>query len=135
LWLYGPNLPKVASDKLQRLAIKHTGRRIPFFSGYRANTSGVINMGHWFNSVALRNAGLPLPGSLVKLMPLGDNYELWIKPPGKGVLQWRAGGAHLDAVDADGFVPAREVVKFIDPEQPYLGLELLGPVSGHIQML
>ncbi|MCU0730106.1 MAG: AMP-binding protein, partial [Hyphomonas sp.] len=67
----GATLSDDLYDRLQALAIKATGRRIPITTMYGATETQGITIVHWeVERVGL--IGLPLPGTTLKLVPNGE---------------------------------------------------------------
>ena len=76
----GATLSDDLYDRLQNLAIKATGKRIPITTMYGATETQGITVVHWeVERVGL--IGLPLPGMTVKLVPTGDKLEVRVKGP------------------------------------------------------
>ena len=76
----GATLSDDLYGRLQALAIKSTGRRIPIITMYGATETQGITVVHWeVERVGL--IGLPLPGLTLKLVPDGDKMEVRVKGP------------------------------------------------------
>ena len=124
----GATLSDDLYDRLQTLAIKATGRRIPIVTMYGATETQGITVVHWeVERVGL--IGLPLPGSTLKLVPNGDKLEVRVKGP--SVMP----GYHMDpkknaeVFDEEGFYCLGDAVKFVDEEDPNKGLIFDGRVG------
>lgn len=134
LMLYGgAALSQALSDRLQQMAIRHTGHRILMISGYGATetTSGFMAIYDYAETVGL---GLPLPGPTIKLIPNGARYELRVK--GATVTS----GYHQDpersaaAFDEEGFYRTGDLTHFIDPEDPDRGLAFAGRIAEEFKL-
>lgn len=134
LMLYGgAALSQALSDRLQKMAIQHTGHRILMISGYGATetTSGFMAIYDYTETVGL---GLPLPGPTIKLTPNGERYELRVK--GATVTS----GYHEDpersaaAFDEEGFYRTGDLTRFIDPEDPDRGLAFAGRLAEEFKL-
>ncbi|MGV3579008.1 AMP-binding protein [Brevundimonas sp.] len=134
LMLYGgAALSQALSDRLQTMAIRHTGHRILMISGYGATetTSGFMAIYDYTDTVGL---GLPLPGPTIKLTPNGERYELRVK--GATVTS----GYHEDpersaaAFDEEGFYRTGDLTRFIDPEDPDRGLAFAGRLAEEFKL-
>lgn len=124
----GATLSDDLYDRLQNLAIKATGRRIPIITMYGATETQGITVVHWeVERVGL--IGLPLPGSTLKLVPNGDKLEVRVK--GASVMA----GYHNDpkknaeVFDEEGFYCLGDAVKFVDESDPNKGLIFDGRVG------
>lgn len=104
----GAPLSPAVADRFQRLAVRITGRRIMFGSGYgMTETCGVIALVHWPTDRS-DLLGLPVPGVEMKLMRLEEGrYECRVRGPNvfDGYL-----GAGADAFDDEGFFVTGDAV-------------------------
>ena len=74
----GATLSDDLYDRIQTLAIKATGRRIPIITMYGATETQGITVVHWeVERVGL--IGLPLPGLTLKLVPTMGKLEVRVK--------------------------------------------------------
>ena len=134
LMLYGgAGLPQPLYDRLQALAVETVGKRIFFTTGYGATetTSGCMSI--YFESEQV-GIGLPMPGLMVKLVPIGDRYELRMKGPmvTPGYLGDTDGGASLR--DEEGFYRIGDAATFHDPDDPARGLAFAGRLSEEFKL-
>lgn len=124
----GATLSSDVSERLQKLAIAETGYRIPLTTMYGATETQGITVVHWITEkVGL--IGLPLPGITLKLVPNGSKLEVRVKGPTVTT------GYHNDpektaaAFDEEGFYKLGDACRFLDPDQPELGLVFDGRVT------
>ncbi len=124
----GATLSDDLYDRLQALAIKATGRRIPIVTMYGATETQGITVVHW-EAERVGLIGLPLPGMILKLVPNGAKLEVRVKGP--TVMP----GYHNDPVknaevfDEEGFYCLGDAVKFVDEGDPGKGLIFDGRVG------
>lgn len=124
----GATLSTDVSDRLQALAIAETGYRIPLTTMYGATETLGITVVHWITEL-VGLIGLPLPGITLKLVPNGSKLEVRVKGPTVTT------GYHNDpektaaAFDEEGFYKLGDACRFLDPEQPHLGLVFDGRVT------
>jgi len=124
----GATLSSDVSDRLQALAIAETGHRIPLVTMYGATETQGITVVHWITEL-VGLIGLPLPGITLKLVPNGSKLEVRVKGPTV------TSGYHNDpektkaAFDEEGFYKLGDACRFLDPEQPELGLVFDGRVT------
>jgi len=124
----GATLSSDVSERLQALAIAETGHRIPLTTMYGATETQGITVVHWITEL-VGLIGLPLPGITLKLVPNGSKLEVRVKGPTVTT------GYHNDpektaaAFDEEGFYKLGDACRFLDPEQPELGLVFDGRVT------
>ncbi|MCC5902274.1 MAG: feruloyl-CoA synthase [Halomonas sp.] len=125
----GSDMPQHIFDRIQKVAIEATGKRMPVITAMGSTeTSAIITATHW-PSEQMGNIGLPVPGTTVKLIPLGDKFEMRVKGP-----QVMQGYFHDDArtqetFDEEGFFRTGDAVRWIDAAHPHLGLKFAGRVA------
>lgn len=125
----GAALSEDIYTRIQRVAMRITGERIVFSSGYGATeTAPTITSVHWeTDRVGL--IGLPLPGVELKLAPVGDKYE--VRARGPAITPGYYGRPDLTeaAFDEEGFYCLGDAAKFVDPDRPEAGLVFDGRVA------
>ncbi|MEM1105247.1 MAG: AMP-binding protein [Pseudomonadota bacterium] len=124
----GATLSDDLYDRLQSLAIRATGRRIPITTMYGATETQGITMVHWeVERVGL--IGLPLPGMTLKLVPNGAKLEVRVKGPSvmPGYLDMPEKNAEV--FDEEGYYCLGDAAKFVDPEDPAQGVIFDGRVG------
>ena len=124
----GATLSDDLYDRLQNLAIKATGKRIPITTMYGATETQGITVVHWeVERVGL--IGLPLPGMTVKLVPTGDKLEVRVKGPTvmEGYLDMPAKNAEV--FDDEGYYCLGDAAKMVDENDPNKGIIFDGRVG------
>ena len=124
----GATLSDDLYDRLQDLAIKTTGRRIPIITMYGATETQGITVVHWeVERVGL--IGLPLPGLTLKLVPDGDKLEVRVKGPSVMPGYLNMPEKNAEAFDDEGYYCLGDAVKFVDENAPNKGLIFDGRVG------
>ena len=124
----GATLSDDLYDRLQNLAIKATGRRIPIITMYGATETQGITVVHWeVERVGL--IGLPLPGATLKLVPNGDKLEVRVKGPSVMPGYHNNPEKNAEVFDEEGFYCLGDAVKFVDEADPNSGLIFDGRVG------
>ncbi len=124
----GATLSDDLYGRLQSLAIKATGRRIPITTMYGATETQGITVVHWeVERVGL--VGLPLPGLTLKVVPNGAKLELRVKGPTVMPGYHNLPEKTAEAFDEEGFYKLGDAVKFVDPDDPNQGLIFDGRVG------
>ncbi len=130
----GAAISQATLEKLYRLTLSITGRRIPVMSGYGATeTAPTISTTHWATDQP-GEIGLPAPGLQLKLIPVSDTYEARVKGP--NVTPGYLGRPDLTekAFDEEGFYRIGDTVSFLDPAKPELGLRFTGRISENFKL-
>lgn len=124
----GATLSDDLYDRLQALAIKATGRRIPIITMYGATETQGITVVHWeIERVGL--IGLPLPGMTLKLVPNGEKLEVRVKGPTVMDGYLNDPKKNAEVFDEEGFYCLGDAVKFVDEADPNQGLIFDGRVG------
>lgn len=124
----GATLSSDISDRLQALAVLETGERIPMVTMYGATETQGVTVVHWATGrVGL--IGLPLPGTLLKLVPSGDKYEVRVKGPTVTSGYHKDPARTAEAFDDEGFYRLGDAARFLDPDDPLQGLVFDGRVT------
>ncbi len=124
----GATLSDDLYDRLQALAIRATGRRIPITTMYGATETQGITVVHWIvERVGL--IGLPLPGMTLKLVPNGAKLEVRVKGPSvmPGYLDMPEKNAEV--FDEEGFYCLGDAARLVDPDDPAKGIIFDGRVG------
>jgi feruloyl-CoA synthase len=131
----GAKLPDSVADRLQALAVAHTGYRVPFISAYGSTeTAASVTMLHWCSDAG--GIGLPHPGVEVKLLPLDeDRYEIRARSAAVTIGYLRAPELTAQAFDEEGFFRLGDAVRFVDAQRPEEGLAFAGRVAEEFKLL
>ena len=124
----GAALSQDLGDRIQAVAARTVGHRLPFSSGYGATeTAPTICNVHWATE-RMGLIGLPLPGIVLKLVPVGAKLDVRVK--GDCVTPGYFGRPDLTAkaFDEEGFYQLGDAAKFVDPDDPSKGLVFDGRV-------
>lgn len=124
----GATLSDDLYDRLQRLSIAATGQRIPLLTMYGATETQGVTMTHWvLERVGM--VGVPLPGTTLKLAPVGAKMEVRVKGPTvmSGYLNMPEKNAQV--FDDEGFYCLGDAARFEDPDRPEKGLVFDGRVT------
>lgn len=129
----GAGLPQPLYERLQRLAVQTVGRRIALIAGYGSTetTSGCMGIHFATERVGI---GLPMPGTVAKLVPVDDRYEIRIGGP--IVTHGYLGDPEATAAgrDEEGFVRLGDLVTFHDPADPAQGLAFAGRLAEEFKL-
>ncbi len=124
----GATLSDDLYDRLQNLAIKATGKRIPITTMYGATETQGITIVHWeVERVGL--IGLPLPGMTLKLVPVGDKMEVRAKGPTVMSGYHNMPEKNAEVFDEEGFYCLGDAAKMADENDPNKGIIFDGRVG------
>ena len=130
------NMPGELWERLQTLAERATGMRIPVTSGYGSTETspGLISL-HWIAEGG-GILGLPLPGAEIKLVPLADGrYEIRARGPNVTPGYYRNPDATAAAFDEEGFYKMGDAARFVDDNDAVKGLRFAGRVAEDFKLL
>lgn len=124
----GAALSQDLADRLQKVSIATTGKRMAFSSGYGATeTAPLVMRVHW-NTDVTGLLGLPIPGSEIKLTPVGSKYEVRVRGDYVTPGYYKRPDLTEAAFDEEGFYCLGDGAKFADPDDPAQGLVFDGRV-------
>lgn len=131
----GSDMPQSTYDRFQKLAVQETGHRIPMINALGSTeSSAVITLVHWATD-KMGSVGLPLPGTELKLVPVGDKFEMRVKGPQLMTGYLNNEEKTQEAFDDEGYFCTGDAVKWLDDSQPENGLRFAGRVSEDFKLL
>jgi feruloyl-CoA synthase len=124
----GARLPDDLYDRMQALAVKTTGERIVFFTGWGSTETAPTATGTYWDTERVGLIGLPCPGVELKMVPCGSKYELRLR--GVNVTPGYFGQPELTAkmFDEEGFYCIGDAGVFVDDKDPVQGIIFAGRV-------
>jgi len=124
----GARLPDDLYDRMQALAVKTTGERIVFYTGWGSTETAPTSTGTYWDTERVGLIGLPFPGVELKMVPCGSKYELRLR--GVNVTPGYFGQPELTqkAFDEEGFYCIGDAGVFVDPDDPVAGIIFAGRV-------
>jgi feruloyl-CoA synthase len=130
----GASLPQETWDRMQALAVRTIGKRIAFVSAWGATEAGPgISSTHWFGD-GKGQIGLPMASFDIKLVPLDDRYEARVRGPAVTPGYLGNPNATEKAFDEEGFYRVGDALRFVDPENPEIGLQFAGRASENFKL-
>ena len=124
----GARLPDDLYDRMQALAVKTTGERIVFYTGWGSTETAPTSTGTYWDTERVGLIGLPFPGVELKLVPCGAKYELRLR--GVNVTPGYFGQPDLTKkmFDEEGFYCIGDAGVFVDEKDPLQGIIFAGRV-------
>ena len=126
----GATLPNDLYERMERLAVKYTGYRLPFLTGWGSTeTAPTATTVHWA-SERVGLIGLPYPGVRLKMVPTGaeGRYELRLKSVIVTPGYYKRPDLTAQMFDEEGFYKIGDAGRFVDPDDPSWGLIFDGRV-------
>jgi feruloyl-CoA synthase len=125
----GAALAQDIYDRIQEVAIRTTGQRIVFTTGYGATeTAPTVMSVHWATE-RMGLLGLPLPGIEIKLVPHGAKFDVRVRGPAVTPGYYKRADLTAKAFDEEGFYSLGDAAKFVDPDDPVKGLVFDGRIA------
>jgi feruloyl-CoA synthase len=125
----GARLPDDLYDRMQALAIRTTGERIVFYTGWGSTETAPVATGTYWDTERVGLIGLPFPAVELKMVPSGTKYELRLRgitiTPG----YYRNPDLTASAFDEEGFYKIGDAGVFVNPAEPVQGLIFAGRVA------
>jgi feruloyl-CoA synthase len=124
----GARLPDDLYERMQALAVRATGERIVFYTGWGSTETAPTSTGTYWDTERVGLIGLPFPGVELKMVPVGSKYELRLR--GVNVTPGYFGRPDLTkaAFDQEGFYCIGDAGVFVDPKDPVQGVIFAGRV-------
>ena len=124
----GARLPDDLYDRMQALAVKTTGERIVFYTGWGSTETAPTATGTYWDTERVGLIGLPFPGVELKMVPCGSKYELRLR--GINVTPGYFDQPELTKkmFDEEGFYCIGDAGLFVDPDDPVAGIIFAGRV-------
>jgi feruloyl-CoA synthase len=131
----GARLPDDLYDRMQALAVRTTGERIVFYTGWGSTETAPTSTGTYWDTERVGLIGLPFPGVELKMVPFGDKYELRLR--GVNVTPGYFGRPDLTkaAFDEEGFYKIGDAGVFVDPQDPVQGIIFAGRVVEDFKLM
>ncbi|SJZ70768.1 feruloyl-CoA synthase [Enhydrobacter aerosaccus] len=126
----GATLPHDLYERMEALAVRHTGYRLPFITGWGATeTAPTATSVHWA-SERVGLIGLPYPGVQLKLVPTGEDgrYEVRLRSVIVTPGYYKRPDLTAAAFDEEGFYKIGDAARFVDSHDPNQGLIFDGRV-------
>ncbi len=125
----GAALAQPIWDSLFESQEKEIGERIVMTTGLGMTESSPFALFVTSPNVKAGDLGLPAPGVVLKLVPMGDKIEVRYKGPNITPGYWRNDEAMKDCLDEEGYFCSGDAVKWIDENDTHQGLKFDGRIA------
>ena len=124
----GARLPDDLYDRMQALAVRATGERIVFYTGWGCTETSPTSTGTYWDTERVGLIGLPFPGVELKMVPVDDKYELRLRGVNVMPGYYKQPELTAAAFDEEGFYKIGDAGVFVDDNDPVQGLIFSGRV-------
>lgn len=124
----GATLSDDLYTRIQDLAIKHTGKRYVFSTGWGCTETAPTATYTYWETERVGLIGLPYAGMELKMVPVGDKYELRLRGVTVTPGYYRQPELTEKAFDEEGFYKIGDAGVFVDENRPEEGLVFSGRV-------
>jgi feruloyl-CoA synthase len=124
----GARLPDDLYDRMQALAVRTTGERIVFYTGWGCTETSPTSTGTYWDTERVGLIGLPFPGVELKMVPVDSKYELRLRGVNVMPGYYRQPELTEAAFDEEGFYKIGDAGVFVDDNDPVQGLIFSGRV-------
>jgi feruloyl-CoA synthase len=129
------SLPDALAIRLRKLAQDEADHDVPLTSAWGTTETAPAATGAHFADAVLGCIGVPIPGTTIKLAPVGDKLELRVKGPNVTPGYFRQPGLAREAFDEDGFYRSGDAGKLVDENDPNQGLLFDGRIAEDFKLL
>lgn len=135
----GALLPQESFDRLQSIATRQLGTRLPFDCGWGMTETTSTGLMVYWNVERTGVLGLPQPGLLAKLVPMDEEpsaprYELRVKGPNVTPGYYRNAAATAEAFDDEGYFRTGDTARWVDESRPEAGIAFAGRLSEEFKL-
>lgn len=135
-------LPAHLAEKLRALGAREGRKTVPVVTGWGATETSPGVTVTPLDLVSAKGIGLPMRGIQIKLVPTprdlsapsDDTYELRVRGPNVTTGYWGRPELKDAAFDEEGFYRMGDRGRFVDPDQPELGLEFAGRTAEEFKL-
>jgi len=124
----GARLPDDLYERMQALAVRATGERIVFYTGWGCTETSPTSTGTYWDTERVGLIGLPFPGVELKMVPVDSKYELRLRGVNVMPGYYRQPDLTKAAFDEEGFYKIGDAGIFVDDNDPVQGLIFSGRV-------
>jgi feruloyl-CoA synthase len=125
----GASLPKDLWERLENLAIKSTGARVPMTTAWGTTETSPLSLMQHFFAEGPGVIGVPCLGVDTKLVPSGNKHEIRVRGPNVTRGYWKRDDQTKSAFDEEGFYKSGDAVRFVDPSDANKGLVFDGRLA------
>jgi feruloyl-CoA synthase len=122
-------LPQHLWAAMMELAAQTRGTPVPLVSAWGATETAPMVTDCHFQAARSGCIGVPVPGTLLKLLPDGEKLEVRVKGPNVTPGYFKRPDLTAQNFDEEGFYRIGDAVRFVDEEHPNRGLLFDGRIA------
>ncbi|PTB18832.1 acyl-CoA synthetase [Trinickia symbiotica] len=130
----GASLPGYIWAEFDELAVRTIGQRVLIMSGLGCTEAGPTPMSAAWDPRREAIAGLPVPGTKVKVVPVGAKWEIRYFGDCVTPGYWKDPERTAASFDEEGYFCSGDAGKFIDPQRLELGLRFDGRIAENFKL-
>jgi feruloyl-CoA synthase len=134
IWYAAAAMQPSTWNALEELAIEAIGQRLLIVTGLGMTETSPLALFGNLKANGLGVVGVPAPGVELKLLPRQDRFEAAFRGPNVTPGYWRDPDATNAAFDAEGYWLSGDLLSFVDPSRPELGLRFEGRASDDFKL-
>jgi feruloyl-CoA synthase len=127
-------LPQHLWEKLERLSIEATGRRVVMLSAWGSTETAPSATQIHFLIERAGVIGLPGAGTEIKLAPVDGKLELRVKGPNVTPGYWQRPDLPREQFDEEGFLTTGDAGRLADPDDPAKGILFDGRLAENFKL-
>jgi feruloyl-CoA synthase len=128
-------LPESVWERLRAIAARVAGRPVPLTASWGTTETAPAATAAHFDPAPCGCIGVPLPGTTLKLAPVGDRLEIRVAGPNVTPAYHDDPAATAAAFDEEGFYRSGDAVRLIDPGDPAAGLAFDGRLAENFKLV
>jgi feruloyl-CoA synthase len=121
--------------RMQALAVRYTGSRIVFTTGWGSTETAPTATSTYWETERVGLIGLPHPGVELKLVPVGPKYECRLRSVIVTPGYYGRPDLTAAAFDEEGFYKIGDAATFMNPDDPREGLIFAGRVVEDFKLM
>lgn len=131
----GAALPQNLWAQLEDMSLATVGHVVPIVSAWGSTETAPLATDCHFQAQRSGNVGVPIPGTEIKLVPVGGKLEVRVRGPNVTPGYWKAPELTAKAFDDEGFYMIGDAMAFTDADHPEDGLFFDGRISEDFKLL
>jgi len=128
-------LPDALASRMRKLADQTVDHEVPLTSAWGATETAPAATGAHFADAVMGCIGVPIPGTTIKLAPVGDKLEVRVSGPNVTPGYFKRPELASEAFDEEGFYRSGDAVKLVDEDDPNKGLLFDGRIAENFKLL
>ncbi|OGT82366.1 MAG: hypothetical protein A3J35_03545 [Gammaproteobacteria bacterium RIFCSPLOWO2_02_FULL_52_10] len=128
------SLPQVIWDRLEKLSQQTIGHKVPMISGWGTTETAPLATSTFRPTSRAGAIGLPIPGTVIKLVPHEEKYDLRVKGPNIFPGYFKQPEQTNAAFDEEGYYLSGDTVVLADSGYPEEGILFKGRLTEEFKL-